>query len=137
MVQITEKIQQERPVIAYQQLPDDTKQDREKNVVLRYMATNYAKQDLNLDSVVADIGVNRTKINAILKEELGLTFSAYINKLRLTEASRLLLKKEASVAEIAYRVGYNNASYFTTVFKKEYGCTPGDFRKVMVDKTPA
>ena len=135
--EITEKIQQERPLIAYQQLPDDTSQDRDRNRVLRYMATHYANQALSVDMAVAEMGINRTKINAILKDEMGLTFNGYVNKLRLTEASRLLLKKEASVAEIAYTVGYNNASYFTTVFKKEYGCTPGDFRKLMVDKTSA
>jgi Response regulator containing CheY-like receiver domain and AraC-type DNA-binding domain len=132
--EITEKLQRERPLIAYQQLPDDTKQDREKNTVLRYMATNYAKQDLSVEMAVAELGINRTKINAILKDELGLTFSSYVNRLRLTEAARLLLEKESSVAEIGYLVGYGNASYFTTVFKKEYGCTPGDFRKLMVEK---
>lgn len=133
IVEITEKIQRERPLVAYQQLPDDTKQDRDKNMVLRYMATHYADQELSVEMAVAELGINRAKINAILKDELGLTFSSYVNKLRLTEAARLLLEKESSVAEIGYLVGYSNASYFTTIFKKEYGCTPGDFRKLMAD----
>ena len=134
VVQITEKVQQERPLIAYQQLPDDTKHDRLRNTILQYMAAHYADQDLNLDMVAADLGTNRARINACLKEESGLTFTAYINKLRLTEAARLLLHKETSIAEIADEVGYSNASYFTTVFKKEYACTPGEFRRLMVDK---
>lgn len=134
VVQITEKVQQERPLIAYQQLPDDTKHDRLRNTILQYMATHYADQELNLDMAAADLGTNRARINTCLKEESGLTFTAYINKLRLTEAARLLLRKDASIAEIGYEVGYSNASYFTTVFKKEYGCTPGEFRRLMVDK---
>lgn len=132
--EVQEKLQQERPLVAYQQVPEKLRQDRDKEAVLRYMATQYGSPDLGLEVAVAELGISRMKINTILKEELGLTFTSYVNKLRLTEAARLLLEKESSVAAIAYLVGYNNASYFTTVFKKEYGCTPGDFRKSMADQ---
>jgi AraC-like DNA-binding protein len=58
-----------------------------------------------------------------------MTFTAYLNKLRLTEAARLLAEnEEANVSEIAYSVGYNNASYFNKLFKNEYGCTPKTFK---------
>jgi AraC-like DNA-binding protein len=57
-----------------------------------------------------------------------MTFNAYLNKLRLTEAARLLSgQSEINVMEIAYLVGYNNVSYFGKLFKNEYGCTPGKF----------
>jgi len=83
------------------------------------------------------LGVNRTKINDILKEELGLTFSTYLNKLRLTEAARLLSEnEEANVSEIAYSVGYNNASYFNKLFKAEYGCVPKTFKVLYPQKDP-
>ena len=134
VAEITEKLVRERqelPLVGYQQLPDDPRQDRETELVLRYMATRYAQPELNLEMAAAELGLNRTKLNAILKDELGLTFSTYINKLRLTEAARLLLETQSTIGEIGYRVGYNNAPYFTTVFKKEYGCTPGHFRKLM------
>jgi AraC-like DNA-binding protein len=78
---------------------------------------------------VGETGVNRNKVNEILKAELGFTFSGYLNKLRLTEAARLLADKgAATVSEIAYSVGYNNVSYFNKLFKEEYGCTPKVFR---------
>jgi AraC-like DNA-binding protein len=58
-----------------------------------------------------------------------MTFTRYINKLRLTEAARLLTDKTGKpIAEIAYSVGYANASYFNKLFKEEYGCTPKAFR---------
>jgi AraC-like DNA-binding protein len=58
-----------------------------------------------------------------------MTFTSYLNKLRLTEAARLLAEKSgAAVAEIAYSVGYSNVSYFNKLFKEEYGCTPKSFR---------
>lgn len=95
------------------------------------MATEYPNPDLSLDTIISATGINRAKINTILKDEIGLTFSAYINKLRLTEAARILSEKpEASVAEIAYSVGYNNVTYFNKLFKNEYGCSPKTFKTV-------
>jgi AraC-like DNA-binding protein len=78
-----------------------------------------------------EVGVTRGKINDVLKNEFGFTFSGYLNKLRLTEAARLLAEKDsATVAEIAYSVGYGNVSYFNKLFKEEYGSTPKAFRAV-------
>ena len=59
-------------------------------MLLRYVATEYTNPDLSLESAIHSLSMNRNKINDILKEELGLTFIAYVNKLRLTEAARLL-----------------------------------------------
>lgn len=103
---------------------------KEKVNILVYLSTEYKNPELSLDSLIHTLGINRTKINNILKSETGQTFTAYLNKLRLTEAARLLRENaEASVSEIAYSVGYNNASYFNRVFKREYGCTPVNFRQ--------
>ncbi len=125
------KLVQDRPLIAYQQLSLEPHRDKEKANVLQLIASAYADADLDLDSVVARTGVNRNKINDILKSELGYTFSAYINKLRLTEAARLLADSAgAQVAEIAYTVGYKNVSYFNKLFKQEYNCTPKTFRTI-------
>jgi AraC-like DNA-binding protein len=128
---LQEKIQKDRPLIAYQQLSVEPHKDKEKSAVLRYMATEYANPDISLDTAISAIGINRAKMNNILKDEIGLTFSAYLNKLRLTEAARLLAEKpEANVAEIAFSVGYNNVSYFNKLFKNEYGCSPKTFKSV-------
>lgn len=125
---VEDKLKKDRPLIAYQQLAVEPHKDGEKSRILRLMATGYANPDMSLEFAVATLGVNRTKINEILKHELGLTFSACLNKLRLAEAARLFSrKKDANVAEIAYSVGYNSVSYFNRLFKNEYGCTPGKF----------
>jgi AraC-like DNA-binding protein len=129
------KIQRDRPLVAYQQLSVEPQRDKDQDAILRYMATSYANPELNLDTTVSAIGVSRTKINDILKAELGFTFTGYLNKLRLTEAARLLAAvEEANIAEIAYSVGYKNVSYFNKLFKEEYGCTPKTFKQ-LYDKT--
>jgi len=131
---VQDKIQKNRPLVAYQQLSVEPHRDKEKSAILRFMATEYANPDLDVETIVNAMGVNRTKVNDILKSELGLTFSTYLNKLRLTEASRLLAEKDgANVAEIAYSVGYKNVSYFNKLFKEEYGCTPKTFKILTAD----
>ena len=77
-------------------------QDKEKAAVLRFIATNYTNPDLDLDGVVAGTGANRNKVNEVLKAELGMTFTAYLKKLRLTESARLLTETPAvTVADLA------------------------------------
>ncbi|MFP5392304.1 MAG: helix-turn-helix domain-containing protein [Gammaproteobacteria bacterium] len=126
---VKDKLQKDRPFVAYQQLTLAPHRDREKAAVLEYIGAHYSNSALDIESVVERTGVNRSKINDILKSELGLSFSAYLNKLRLTEAARLLSEQgSATVAEIAYSVGYSNVSYFNKLFKEEYGCTPKAFR---------
>ena len=125
------KLQQERPLIAYQQLCMEPSHDKHKAATVQFLSTHYANPDLNLDMVTSEIGVSRTKISNILKDELGFTFTGYINKLRLNEAARLLTNsKYANIAEIAYSVGYKNVSYFNKLFKEEFGCTPNVFRNL-------
>ena len=114
-------------------------EDKEKAAILRFIATNYANSGLDLDGVAAGTGANRNKINEVLKTELGMTLTGYLKKLRLTEAARLLTDKAgATVAEIAYSVGYANSSYFNKLFKEEYGCAPRQFRNLATrPETPA
>lgn len=128
---VKEKFQEDRPLPPYRQLSEEPQKDRERVLLLRFMATKYADPDLSLERTITALGINRMKINRILKEELGLTFTACLNKLRLTEAARLLAENDkANVAEIAYTVGYNNLTYFIRIFKQEYGCTPRAFKSI-------
>jgi AraC-like DNA-binding protein len=132
------RLKKDLPLVAYRQLTVAPYRDEEKASVLKFIATNYTNPELDLDSVVAGTGANRNKVNELLKTELGMTYTSYLNKLRLTEAARLLTEKSAAtVAEIAYSVGYANVSYFNRLFEEEYGCTPKAFRTLAPQQVPA
>jgi AraC-like DNA-binding protein len=129
LASVNSKVKTNLPLVAYRQLTLEPYKDKEKASVLRYIASAYTDPKLDLEAVVEGTGVNRYKINEVLKSELGMTFTSYLNKLRLTEASRLLTEKSnAAVSEIAYSVGYANVPYFNKLFKEEFGCTPKSFR---------
>lgn len=124
------RMQKDLPLVAYQQLALEPHREKGKSAILKLLATRYADSELDLETVVSETGVNRNKVNDILKAEMGYTFIGYLNKLRLTEASRLLVENtSASIAEIAYSVGYKNSSYFNKLFKEEYQSTPKAFRE--------
>jgi AraC-like DNA-binding protein len=129
LASVDSKMRINLPFVAYRQLTLEPHKDKEKASVLRYIASSYTDPKLDMDTVVEATGANRHKINELLKSELGMTFTGYLNKLRLTEASRLLTEKSsAAVSEIAYMVGYANVPYFNKLFKDEFGCTPKSFR---------
>jgi AraC-like DNA-binding protein len=62
-----------------------------------------------------------------LKAVSDLSVNDFIKLIRMKKAAELLLKKELTVAEIAYQVGYNDRKYFSKEFKKQYGLTPTEF----------
>jgi len=132
---VNSKLKKDLPLVAYRQLTLEPYKDKERESVVRFVATNYTDVDLDLEAVVLATGVNRNKINVFLKAELGMTFTGYLNKLRLTEAARLLSEKSgATISEIAYSVGYGNVPYFNKLFKEEYGCTPKAFRSLPIEQ---
>ncbi|HTF96310.1 MAG TPA: AraC family transcriptional regulator [Cellvibrio sp.] len=113
---------------SYRQVTTEPKHERERSAVVDYLASEYVNPNLDVETIVSALGINRTKINDILREESGLTFTAYLNKLRLTEAARLLSEKQMAVSEAAFAVGFGSLSYFNRAFKKEFGCAPSSYK---------
>jgi len=117
------------PPLEYRQLTLMPHRDKEKASLLQFIETSFTDPELDLERVAVATGMNRNKINEVLKSEFGMTFTSYLNKLRLAEAARRLTGNgDTTVAEIAYAVGYANVSYFSKLFKEAYGCTPKAFR---------
>ena len=113
----------------YEQLTFNSARERDKQAIIEYISKNFANPEIDNESVSKVAGVSRTRVNEILKAEYGSSFTNYINKLRLVEASRLLTEKpDAHVTEIAYLVGFKNISYFNKLFKEQFGLTPKEIR---------
>lgn len=95
-------------------------------------AKAYAQQHLHepisLDAVAEGIHLSKNYFCNVFKSETGLTFWDYLTQIRIDKAKELLLT-DMKTYEIAYTVGYENASYLSKVFKKAYGMTPTEYRK--------
>jgi transcriptional regulator GlxA family with amidase domain len=73
-------------------------------------------------------GLNTAQFMKLFKQVAGMTLVAYMNHVRLSNASRLLSETDRSIAEIASEVGFSDQSYFDKRFKRAFGRTPKEFR---------
>ncbi|MCK8826931.1 PocR ligand-binding domain-containing protein [Natroniella acetigena] len=93
---------------------------------MKYIRENY-DENINLDQVASEVGLSAAYFSKLFKEELDITYTDYLNRVRIEEAKKLL-EKEYSLADIAQMSGFNDQSYFSKVFKKFEGVSPGRWR---------
>ncbi|MGE5613285.1 MAG: helix-turn-helix domain-containing protein [Bacillota bacterium] len=94
----------------------------------KYIRNNYSKS-IKREDVAASVFLAPDYLSKIFKAETGVYIKDYINECRIGKAKELLLKSNASISDIAVQSGYDNFSYFSTVFKKLTGETPFSYRK--------
>jgi AraC family transcriptional activator of pobA len=86
-------------------------------------------------SLFADrLNINASYLNAIIKQNSGLTASHFIQGKMLLEAKSYLMHTDLQVAEISYRLLFSDVPYFTRFFKKMTGSTPSSFRLSFLKK---
>lgn len=94
------------------------------HTIISFMNENYM-HDISLDKISKNMYLSPVYISKIFKEETGDSPINYLIKTRLEQASYLLLAdNRMSVKEISKRVGYDDAYYFSKLFKKYYGASP-------------
>jgi YesN/AraC family two-component response regulator len=85
-------------------------------------------EDLGAEGLAEFIGVSPNYFSAQFKKETGTTFKAYVNEERLRNAAWFLCFTDEQITIIAEKVGYHDYIYFSQVFKKQFGCSPSDYR---------
>ena len=90
-------------------------------------------QKISLDEIAAYAGMNKTYFCLFFKKHYGMSFTDYLNQKRMEMASAMLLKPDASIAEVAVACGYPTVTYFNRIFRKYKGVTPTEFRKSKTD----
>ncbi|UAM97856.1 helix-turn-helix domain-containing protein [Polaribacter litorisediminis] len=110
----------------------DNKEQIEK--LSLFMSTNkpYLNPSLTLRHLAEEIKMNSRDLSVLINQYLDKHFFDFINEYRIEEAKEILknpAKKEITVLEILYEVGFNSKSSFNTAFKKHTGLTPTQFRK--------
>lgn len=94
-----------------------------------YIDVNYSKSDLTLSEVAKKFFVNLSYLSRTFKEETGLTFVDYLNKLRMERAIKLLNETDKKAYQIAEEVGINDPHYFSVCFKKFSGVCLNEYKK--------
>jgi len=95
----------------------------------KYIQNNFSDLELSLDTVAKHVNMSACYFSVIFKKEAGSTFINYLTTVRIDKAKELLLSTNLKSYEISYQVGYDNPTYFSTVFKKLTGVSPIDYKK--------
>lgn len=117
--------------------PDDFGASLEARLA-RALALLDARSDdpeLTIEDVAREAGVSLSTLRRIFAEGLGVTPMAYLQTLRLNRARDLLAKTTLGVKEVAARVGYADALYFSKAFRRAHGRTPSEVRQAAAPRS--
>lgn len=95
-----------------------------------YLEEHFDNPNLMLQDAAEAVHLSQSHLSTIFAQEVGMTFTQYLTSLRLGKARELLEKTEMRSFQIAEAVGYNDGHYFSYLFKRAMGMTPGEYRKM-------
>lgn len=108
--------------------------DRQDNCTLmvgeakNYIKKNYHDSELSINAVCDFLHISPTYFSFIFKKETKTTFVNFLTQVRLDSAKELLKTTSMKTFEIAEKIGYSDANYFSYSFKKKFGMSPSEFR---------
>jgi AraC-like DNA-binding protein len=84
---------------------------------------------ISRDQVAEAVGVSPSHFSRLLHRQTGRTFTDLLSQMRTQRAAELLVRTDWPLAKIALESGFSDQSYFTKVFRKHQGMTPGSYRR--------
>ncbi|TDO73317.1 signal transduction histidine kinase [Flavobacterium chryseum] len=88
---------------------------------------NISNEQFDIPFFCSELGVSRTMLFLKIKAWTNYTPNEFIHEIRLKRAAQLLEQNKLNIAEVSYKVGFNNPKYFSKCFQKRYGETPSQF----------
>ena len=96
--------------------------------IIKYCSLHY-KEPLGMEGLSKALYLSQSHISHTFSQKLKISFSDYVNSLRLDEAVRLLEQTSHSMEEIAERSGFPTVRTFNRVFRKKFDISPSEYRK--------
>lgn len=93
-----------------------------------YIQRHYMDAELSLNAVAGQANISASHFSVVFSQETSQTFKEYLTEVRINKAKELLRTTSLRSADIADKVGYNDPHYFSSVFKKNTGLSPIEFR---------
>lgn len=117
------------------QVEQDNQQEEQSVIdrIVAYIDAHYTDNSLSLESVAFEFGISPSHVSRSFKEKMGLNFIQYIWQKRMGEVMHQLKTTTDPLKDIILKVGYVDTPNFIRKFKKETGCTPGQYRKMFAE----
>ena len=94
----------------------------------RLFITGHLTEPMALEEVSRHAGVSPFHFCKVFKRATGMTFTEFVNRARVEQAKRLLLKPQARITEVAYDVGFQSLSQFNRSFRRVTASSPTEYR---------
>lgn len=97
-----------------------------------YLEASYDKK-MDLSELSKLFNISKRQLTRIMKTELGTTVLGRIHEIRIQQAAQLLRETSEKMIEIANRVGYDDPAFFSQLFQRRMGCSPGKYRNLKME----
>lgn len=121
-----EYLHQLKRYLAYEDAPEETFSLLVRDA-MHLIEQHFSEVDWDLNAAAKELNCHPDYLSKRLKQETQFTFTEQLSAMRLQAALDLLRSNEYTISEIAWRVGFSNAQYFSTVFKNHFSVTPKNF----------
>ena len=102
--------------------------------IVKSVNKNLSDSDFDVEMLSEEVGLSRAQLHRKMKEMTGIPAGEFIRNLRLEQAAKLLSENKVNVTQVAYTVGFNNQTHFSTVFRKHYGMSPKEYTEKHKEK---
>lgn len=106
----------------------DSMQGKDMMEAVRAYIDGHYREPISLQLIAERFYIHPNYFSKRFKEKVGISFIDYLTTIRMKQAVELLLEGDLKVHQIAERVGFEDAAYFSSVFRKTYGVTPKQYR---------
>jgi len=108
-------------------IPVDSIDQRLFKKAIEVVESNLSDPLFGVEQMAKEMGMSRTSMHRKIKTITGFPPSELIRNIRLRKAAHLLLHQADSVSQIGFKVGFEDHSYFSKSFKKQFGVTPSEY----------
>ncbi len=96
---------------------------------IRIVEEHMSDAEFDVENFGAEIGLSRVQLYRKLKALTNLSVTEFVRNIRLKRAAQLIDQNSGTIAEITYKVGFTDASYFAKRFKETFGLTPTEYQE--------
>ena len=121
------RLQPEGPVVSSPARHSNPKYQKVDEVA--HYIVEHCTERISLEDLAGRFYINKFYLTRIFREQFGVSINAYLLSLRITHAKQLLRFTDFSIEKIGIQSGMKDANYFSRMFKKVEGISPGEYRR--------
>ncbi|MBT8145420.1 MAG: helix-turn-helix domain-containing protein [Gammaproteobacteria bacterium] len=129
----THEIQRSYESMLLSQQQQDTHHD-ELIIKIQEWLQNHHQESIQIEALARKFKISTRSLNRRFKAAARMTPLQYLQRIRIEQAKQLLKQSNLTIAEIAYSAGYQDSSHFGSLFRKQTGITPMEYRSLVRSK---